>query len=126
MIDFEVTQMLADQIRWLLLILLLIVVAWSSFSTWLTFHNYRQMTAGQGRIRTRWISQIFFCLALSGILDILLTYYRVGKAMSNYLFILYLAEVVVYFLMVISATGFMLSLFGPSLKRTIGSWLNNE
>jgi hypothetical protein len=122
----EVTQMWADQIRYILLVLLLIVVVWSAFSTWLTFRNYRQMTAGHGRLRTRWICQIFLFLALSGLLDILLTYYRIGKAMSNYLFILYLAQVVVYFLMVVSATGFMLSLFGASIRRSIKNWLTNE
>lgn len=122
MIEFEISQELADQIRWLMLILLAIFTFWSGSSTVITWRNYRQMVAGQGRNRTRWICQIFFFLTLAGLVEVLLTQYRIGKAMSGYLFVLYLSNSLIYTLLVISATGFMLSLFGRSLLRAIRGW----
>lgn len=124
--NFEISQQYADQIRWLLLILLAIFSCWGAFSTAITWRNYRQMTVGHGRTRTRWICQIFLFLTLAGLIEILLTHYRLGKSMSDYLFLLYTARTIVFVALVISATGFMLSLFGRSLWRAIRGWRQDE
>lgn len=126
MILLDISQNMADNVRYLLLALLILFVIWSAFSSWLTFRNFRQMSAGQGRNRTRWICQIFVFLTIGGVFDILLTSYRVGKTMSDYLFVLYAGQALSYCLIVISATGFMLSLFGASLRRVVREWLKNE
>lgn len=119
LLDDYVSQQIADIIRLALLVLLVVFALWSLASTIITCRNYHQMQLGRGRERTRWICLIFLFLFLAGLLDVLLTYYRIGKSMSNYLFLLYLAQTIVYVLIVTSATQFMLSLFGGSLHSVL-------
>lgn len=116
MLDDYVSQQMADIIRFVLLALLIIFSLWSLASTLITFRNSRNMT-GKNRERTRWIYLIFLFLLLSGVMDSLLTAYRIGKPMSGYLFLLYLGQTIIYGLIVISASGFMLSLFGGSFSQ---------
>lgn len=116
-INNVVSQVTADVVRWVLLFLLIAFAAWSGLSTWITWRNWRSMSPGKGQRRTGWICLIFTFLLLAGVFDILLTYYRIGKSMSYYLFGLYLGQTIVYVLMVAAATGFMASLFGWTLRR---------
>jgi len=115
--DQVITQLTADATRWVLLLLLMIFALWSGLSTIITWRNYRLSASGQGRVRTGWICLIFLFLFFAGIFDALLVQYRIGKTMSDYLFMLYLGKAVSYVLMVISASGFMLSLFGWRLMK---------
>lgn len=115
--DQVITQLTADTTRWVLLFLLVVFTLWSGLSTMITWRNYRQTTSSRGRVRTLWICSIFLFLFFAGIFDVLLVQYRIGKMMSTYLFALYLGKTVAYVLMVASASGFMLSLFGPLRNR---------